>query len=55
MTELPVLKALFDTLPIVFKESIEDERKRLDLGEEEDKGQFSGLTKRGCVRNDAEK
>ena len=61
MTESPVLKVLFDTLPIVFKESEsckesrEDERKRLGLGEEEDKGQFSGITKRGGVRNDAEK
>ena len=49
------LKHLFDTLPIVFKESREDERKRLGEGEEEDKGQFSGLTKRGCIRNESEK
>ena len=40
---------------IVFKESREDEWKRLGLGEEEDKGQFSGLTKRGCIRNEPEK
>lgn len=45
--ESPVLKHLFDTLPIVFKESREDERKRLGLGEEEDKGQFSEITKKG--------
>ena len=55
MTETPVLKTLFDTLPIVFKESRGDERKRLGLGEEEDKGQFSGLSERGCIRNDEEK
>ena len=52
MTETPVLKTLFDTLPIVFKESREDERKRLGLREEEDKGQFSGITKRGKRRQD---
>ena len=62
MTELllaisptPVLKTLFDTIPIVFKESRGDERKRLGLGEEEDKGQFSGLTKRGGIKNESEK
>ena len=55
LTESPVLKHLFDTLPIVFKESREDERKRLGLGEEEDNGQFSGVTKRGCIRNEPEK
>lgn len=47
MTESPALKALFDSLPIVFKESRED-----DLREEEDNGQFSGLTKRGERRQD---
>ena len=49
------LKHLFDTIPIVFTESNEDERKRLGLGEEEDKGQFSNITKRGRIKYDAEK
>lgn len=49
------LKHLFDTLPVVFNESKEDERKRLGLGEEEDKGQWTGTTKNGGTRNDAEK
>ena len=44
------------SVPIVFKENMEDERKRLGLGEEEDKGQFSEITKRGKVeRNEPEK
>lgn len=43
------------TNPIIVKESQEAERKRLGLGEEEDKGEFSGITKNGRIRNDAEK
>lgn len=38
------------------KESSEDERKRLGLGEEEDKGQWAGITHKGRVkRNECEK
>ena len=54
-TESPVLKHLFDTLPIVFKESIEDERKRLDLGEEEDKGQWTMATNKFLKRKQDDK
>ena len=44
MTESPVLKTLFDTLPIVFKESKEDERI------EENKGEWTGATEKFLKR-----
>lgn len=51
------LKHLFDTLPVIFKESKEDERKRLGLGEEEDKGQWAEATDKFVSRrqDDTEK
>lgn len=49
------LKHLFDTLPIVFRESREDERKRLGLGEEEDLGQWANATNKFLKRKQDDK